>query len=324
MSDKTTLFNIEVKFWQEVKVFNWKYSWTFLWNEVSFDKLDMNDESKFLEQLKKWLEEIKEKWSKKNNYLLLLDQILWFKILKYQKEQSFINEMVFHWYFLNKWNKWNGKFLEDCVTDLDWETNNTYCKHIKDENDYSEYTVNFWDELESLLNKINDWVDYDEDDEDRWFDDGEWWYLEDPGRFWTKEDLADLSWALQYLTDWEPERVSYSIENSSIYEECVSLSKKIVDQSTNLKYFSIDCIWPIDIDDGGILYYCIKFENTIWLGDMFICSDEQLKKLKWSIFWTFASHWEQWVKELKHKYWTLTKELISVISEYIDILKYYY
>ena len=28
MSDKT-LFNIEVKFWQEVKVFNWKYSWTF-------------------------------------------------------------------------------------------------------------------------------------------------------------------------------------------------------------------------------------------------------------------------------------------------------
>lgn len=60
MSDKT-LFNIEVKFWQEVQVFNWKYSWTFWWNEISFDKLDMNDEAKFLEQLKKWLSEIKEK-----------------------------------------------------------------------------------------------------------------------------------------------------------------------------------------------------------------------------------------------------------------------
>lgn len=170
--------------------------------------------------------------------------------------------------------------------------------------------------------RYSDYYD-DEDDEERWFDDGEWWYLEDPGRFWTEEDLADLSWAIQYLTDWEPERVSYAIQDSSIYEECVSLSKKIVDQSTNLKYFSVDCIWPIDLDDGGILYYCIKFENTIWLGDMFIYSDEQLKKLKWSIFWTFASHWEQWVKELKRKYWELTKELISVISEYIDILKYY-
>ena len=93
--------------------------------------------------------------AKENNYLLLLDQILWFKIKKYQKEQSFINEIVSHWYFLNKWNKWNGKFLEDCVTDLEWETNNTYCKLIKDENDYSEYSVNFWSKLESLLDQIN-------------------------------------------------------------------------------------------------------------------------------------------------------------------------
>ena len=282
-------FKMEINFWHSITIFYNDNEFNFDWNEITFEKItDYSSEQSFYWKLNENIEKFKlnNNIDKDWNIKLILDNVFWLKILKYQKEQEFIDTLLSEWFHF--WTEENvlNFILNSC------EQNNNYWEFSIVEDDewsWCNFSIDVWWTIEELYDSQVEDDEYEDDDNET--------------QFFVDKQTKNTFNLLNTISSWK--EISWKNE---LYEKFKNEFNSI--WKNNFWILTFENWWMKDIES---IETKIWLNNTIDLNNFIIFWEEQYKLLSKSFLWNYMKLWKEWVKKLKENIWNTMYDIRELI-----------
>lgn len=292
-------FKLDINLWQSVIFIINDKEVSFKWNEIKFEKInDYFSDQSFYSQLNQSLEEFNKEIKENENVPLnfFLEKWLWLKIIKYEKEQEFVNQLLSEWFHF--WNQENitNFILSSCENfNQSWE----FWIIWKDEDEWSwcNISIDLWSTIQEVFDsKVNDEIDHDNDEFDWDFDD-----------IYNIQDFID--WKINdvlKIFNWEKNN------QNKVFDE--ENKKRFNTVLKNISWvLTFEKWWMKDIESIELL---IWLKNSFDLNNFVIFNDENYQKISNSFLKQYISLWKEWVTKLKEDIW---KHMNEIRELFLDI-----